>query len=205
MLLNGLFSVLIEWMTEWMVALFHNTAWLNTSMLDGANPLDMIDLLATMPRGYDSNAHNGFASTLHWLFYLGLRAPAVARGPVRLFELAISSWKQCRVLFLLVTRSRAPCGLWIADGDLYSHDAVNSSFVLERGDFLMNHRITNSSMPNFVRLRWFHRTSVRTNTFDLESILYHLDFSGPINVNDCVNMHTNICFTMNQFMTIFQI
>lgn len=41
-------------------ALFHNTAWLNTSMLDGADPLDMIDLLATMPRGYRSNSHNGF-------------------------------------------------------------------------------------------------------------------------------------------------
>lgn len=107
-LVNGLFSVLIKWMTEWMVALFHNTAWVNTSMLDGANPLDMIDLLATMPRGYDSNAHNGLASTLHWLFYLGLRAPAVACGPVELFDLAISSWKQCRVLFLLITRSRAP-------------------------------------------------------------------------------------------------
>lgn len=45
-----------------MVTRFHNTAWLKTIMLDGANPLDMIDLLATMPTGYYFNSLNGFTA-----------------------------------------------------------------------------------------------------------------------------------------------
>lgn len=77
-------------------------------MLDGANPLDMTDLLATMLKRVRLQLSQWVHGTLHCIFDLGFRAPVAAHGPMKLFDLAISFWRQSHVLFLLITRFKSP-------------------------------------------------------------------------------------------------
>lgn len=148
------FSIFIKRMTEQTVALFHNTAWLNISVLDGANRLDMIDLLATKPRGYYSNPHNGFAahSAAFFIWVSGHLWWLMDQWGCWIWQLVPGN--NVMSCFSSSRGSGAPLrtpDLWIIDGDLYSHDAVNSLFVLERRNSSRSHRITNSNMPNFLQ------------------------------------------------------
>lgn len=127
-------------------------------MLDGANPLDMTDLLATIPKRLWLELSQWECSTLRCTFYLRFRAPVAAQEPMTLLDLAIGFWKQSHVLFF-ITRFTSP--LLTPGHDLYSHDEVNSLFVLVSGAFLMNHRTMNSNMPQLLQRTSVHKICTR--------------------------------------------